>query len=553
MRRLTKVLSVLLVATFMLGVLPAGTFVFSASAATDTTYEAMLARAEAMVNYEWTPTTDIATWNGNPYNGLTYFPAGKTVKGMPYTLFTSEVVFDSLLSLDQFKAVASSNYSYTAYCVSTSSNRTGPVYGTCCATFVSEVFGGNYMNGANPRYDSVTQLKNSSYGTMTTGVKATAIKSGDALVATGVSHIVWVGETTASTVTIYESTPPVAKKTVVSRSSINSSGYLLHDGVAYSTVVRSNQFNSTGSTTTTPSPDVSGIVATSVADFKAYVPITVYPCTGARFYAYLEDRTTQDGQIWPEDKCVINAIYEDGWVQVTYPTSGGEKTRYSQLSNFVIDTNATPKVFTATEQVTAYQHKDMTTTTGYLGVGDKCYAVAASGSATQVLYPITGGYKLAWVATSQLPALSEPTSYTVTYDANGGSGAPAAQTKTQGTALTLSTIAPTRTGYTFMGWATTAGATAAEYPAGATYSADANVTLYAVWSAVTTTRVAGDITGDGVLNAKDLTRYKKYLSDPDATEVVAEALDINGDGTVNTKDLTRLKKYMSDPDNTEIF
>lgn len=226
-------------------------------------------------------------------------------------------------------------------------------------------------------------------------------------------------------------------------------------------------------------------VGAAVSDYKTYVPITVYPWAGTRFYAYMEDRTTQDGQIWPEDKCTINAIYDDGWVQVTYPVTGGTKTRYSQLSNFVVNTGATPKAFTATAQITAYQHPDMASSTGYLSAGDKCYAIGTSGSATQVLYPITGGYKLAWVATSQLPATTA--TYTVTYNANGGSGAPAAQTKTEGVTLTLPSTQPTRSGYTFKGWATSSTATVATYQAGGQYTANANVTLYAVWQTMTYT------------------------------------------------------------------
>ena len=70
--------------------------------------------------------------------------------------------------------------------------------------------------------------------------------------------------------------------------------------------------------------------------------------------------------------------------------------------------------------------------------------------------------------------------YAVTYNANGGSGAPAKQTKTYGINLTLSATKPTRSGYTFQGWATTASGTVA-YAAGATYTANAAVTLYAVW------------------------------------------------------------------------
>ena len=77
--------------------------------------------------------------------------------------------------------------------------------------------------------------------------------------------------------------------------------------------------------------------------------------------------------------------------------------------------------------------------------------------------------------------------YTVSYDANGGSGAPAAQTKTKGTALTLSSTKPTRTGYDFLGWSTSSAATSATYSAGASYTNDASVTLYAVWKIKTYT------------------------------------------------------------------
>ena len=81
--------------------------------------------------------------------------------------------------------------------------------------------------------------------------------------------------------------------------------------------------------------------------------------------------------------------------------------------------------------------------------------------------------------TETIPAL--PVIYTVSYDANGGTGAPAAQSKTHGTALTLSSTKPTRTGYTFLGWAASKTATSAQYQPGGSYTANAAVTLYAVW------------------------------------------------------------------------
>ncbi|MDD6094980.1 MAG: phage tail tip lysozyme [Clostridia bacterium] len=84
-------------------------------------------------------------------------------------------------------------------------------------------------------------------------------------------------------------------------------------------------------------------------------------------------------------------------------------------------------------------------------------------------------------ASSQVWELVNISTYTVTYNANGGTGAPAAQTKKHGASLKLSTSVPKRSGYIFMGWATKADAASAEYAAGATLTYDGNLTLYAVW------------------------------------------------------------------------
>ena len=71
--------------------------------------------------------------------------------------------------------------------------------------------------------------------------------------------------------------------------------------------------------------------------------------------------------------------------------------------------------------------------------------------------------------------------YTVTYHANGGTGAPASQTKYYGNDLTLSDTIPTRSGYTFVGWSTSSSDTSATYSPGDSYTVNASRTLYAVW------------------------------------------------------------------------
>lgn len=83
--------------------------------------------------------------------------------------------------------------------------------------------------------------------------------------------------------------------------------------------------------------------------------------------------------------------------------------------------------------------------------------------------------------TVTVPALP---SHRVSYNANGGTGAPAAQTKWYGEALTLSSAKPTRPNYVFQGWATSANGAVAYQPGGR-YGADSDVTLYAVWKLAT--------------------------------------------------------------------
>lgn len=95
-------------------------------------------------------------------------------------------------------------------------------------------------------------------------------------------------------------------------------------------------------------------------------------------------------------------------------------------------------------------------------------------------------------------------SYTVSYNANGGSNAPAAQTKYHGTNLVLSTAQPNKSivisfnanGGTvsptsrtlsapFTRWNTQADGRGTSYPAGSTYSDNNSITLYAQWSPAT--------------------------------------------------------------------
>ena len=95
--------------------------------------------------------------------------------------------------------------------------------------------------------------------------------------------------------------------------------------------------------------------------------------------------------------------------------------------------------------------------------------------------------------TVTVPTLAK---YTISYNANGGSGAPGSQTKYYGKTLKLSTTKPTRTGYTFKGWSKSSTGSVA-FASGASYTTNASDTLYAVWE-VNTYTVKLDANGGSV-------------------------------------------------------
>ena len=218
--------------------------------------------------------------------------------------------------------------------------------------------------------------------------------------------------------------------------------------------------------------------------FDPYCPIRGYLVGSSTVYPYNSDfSTTTGGKIFTDDYCTINDVYSNGWCQVTYPAGSGTRTAYTPLSSFVYDTSATPAIYTARSQINVYPRSDLSNwQSWWVSNNDVFFVISTSGNAAQVLYPVDeqygGGYKIGWISKSDIPQ----DTFSVTYNANGGSGAPAAQTKVYRVDLTLSSTVPTRSGYTFSGWATNSSATTAQYGVGAKYTEDADLSLYAVWT-----------------------------------------------------------------------
>lgn len=91
-----------------------------------------------------------------------------------------------------------------------------------------------------------------------------------------------------------------------------------------------------------------------------------------------------------------------------------------------------------------------------------------------------GAYS-SWIDNGYYINLSQSAPYAISYNANGGSGAPSSQSIYATYSYTLSSTRPTRTGYTFLGWSTSSTATSATYQPSQSVTPNGNLSLYAVW------------------------------------------------------------------------
>lgn len=170
--------------------------------------------------------------------------------------------------------------------------------------------------------------------------------------------------------------------------------------------------------------------------------------------------------------------------------------------NFDANGGTTPTASKTVTYASSYGTLPIPTRDGYDFNG--WYTAASGGS------KITSDTTVSITDTQTLYAQWSAKTYTITYDANGGTGAPDAQTKTHGVNLVLSTTEPTRANekqdtftvmftdkdgylnipsrtnesynqYTFIGWDEDTNVLTATYTPGGIYSANASATLYAIW------------------------------------------------------------------------
>ena len=225
----------------------------------------------------------------------------------------------------------------------------------------------------------------------------------------------------------------------------------------------------------------------------------------------------------------------NGYYDIIHHASGKSVDIYGGVS-----VNSSNVSLHSTNESIAQQFAIMKNGKGYSVIGrcsgyalDVARAIAENGRNVQQ-YPFHGGENQTWMFV--------PAEYTVTYDANGGSGAPAAQIKYYKESLALSNTKPVRDGYTFLGWSEDSASKTASYKPASTYTKDEDMTLYAVWEKIEEVQTNTSVTGVK-LNKNTLSLQRGEKVTLVATVSPYDASNKNVTWTSNNEDIATVSPY----------
>ena len=151
-----------------------------------------------------------------------------------------------------------------------------------------------------------------------------------------------------------------------------------------------------------------------------------------------------------------------------------------------------------------------------LYVSISCYASVLSFSSNYIYNSDTGNRNYGF---SVRPVLSQnssvepeqPTLYTITFNANGGSGSMSLMTVNAGSSITLPSNKFTQSGYSFTGWNTEVDGSGVSYTNGQSLTLSDDLTLYAQWKRYVSTITFDANDGSGESSSIDVSRSEKVI------------------------------------------
>lgn len=123
---------------------------------------------------------------------------------------------------------------------------------------------------------------------------------------------------------------------------------------------------------------------------------TVYSNTGL---------TTRYGTIYGSDELIVHDV-TSRYCRVTYPISGG-RTKTGYIPTGAILRGTSGNSYKSRGKITTYRRPGGSTY-GYVSNGDTVTVLGTYGNYTQVKYPVSGGYKYAFITTSNYNSYIKP-------------------------------------------------------------------------------------------------------------------------------------------------
>lgn len=143
----------------------------------------------------------------------------------------------------------------------------------------------------------------------------------------------------------------------------------------------------------------------------------VHETTGNKVYVYAnEDCTNRNAREYisaKTDECyIVQTSNRTNNVKVSYPTSTGRKYRWTVMETFTSKDSYSLKY--ATASIPAYKFASSSYRYGSISKNDPVRLYESCNGYTRVLYPVSNGYKLAWISDSNVNKYlrsSETTNY----------------------------------------------------------------------------------------------------------------------------------------------
>lgn len=141
-------------------------------------------------------------------------------------------------------------------------------------------------------------------------------------------------------------------------------------------------------------------IRVSAATAVSKVPITAYlkGYSTVRTYDRVNGKVT--GSIFSSDKCSILNVYSSGWCRVRYPVSKGTRTAYTYSSYFFTNTTFSTSVTKPGKNRTVYGKPNLSYQLGTTFASDSILIIGSSNGNQQILYPVSGGYKMGFISGS---------------------------------------------------------------------------------------------------------------------------------------------------------